>query len=491
MDISMNTSKAFFLLAHRKWMFFLHSPSPLYLGAIIFITLEINFLMQIAPNDYWWYLQLGQDVWQNLSIPVVDSYTYTKKDESYFFIAWLSSILLWLLRDPTAATLLHGALPAIFSILIWQCCRTVGAGIRLTFILTLIVVLVGSTSWAMRPQLFSLPLFAFALLSLLHWQQGRTQWIWFLPIIILCWVNLHGAFPLLFLLAGAALVGGGGDRKALALALLASFFTSLCNPQGIMVWHFVFSMLGDSPTQLLGPEWSSPTTSLNWQFKLFFCWLLIFPIITSLSSGKLKLTDWLWFLGFAWLALSGQRYVVWFAAVFAPINAILLAPLTNRSIDRRITLGKPFFNSLVFVLLLLFPLVLLPKIRGNWMVDAPSAYTSNTPIAAVAWLKLHPELPGNLWADLAMSVYIIYALPERPVWIDTRTNLFPMEQWSDYIRIVNVINNWEVLLARDHVSLLLLDLKEQSLLIQALAESPHWESPYRDEYSVIFTLIKK
>jgi len=219
--------------------------------------------------------------------------------------------------------------------------------------------------------------------------------------------------------------------------------------------------------------------------------LLIFPIITSLSSIKLKLTDWLWFLGFAWLALSGQRYVVWFAAVFAPINAILLAPLTNRSIDRRITLGKPFFNSLVFVLLLLFPLVLLPKIRGNWMVDAPSAYTSNTPIAAVAWLKLHPELPGNLWADLAMSVYIIYALPERPVWIDTRTNLFPMEQWSDYIRIVNVINNWEVLLARDHVSLLLLDLKEQSLLIQALAESPHWESPYRDEYSVIFTLIKK
>jgi len=485
----MNTSKAFFLLAHSQWMRFFRSPSPLYLGALIFMVLKINFFMQIPPNDYWWYLQLGQDIWHNLSIPVVDSYTYTQKGEPYFFIAWLSSVLFWLLRDPTAATLLQGVLPAIFSLLIWQCCRTVGAGIRLTFVLTLMVVLMGATSWAMRPQLFSLPLFALTLLSLLHWQRGGTKWAWFLPIIILCWVNLHGAFPLLFLLAGAALVGGSGDRKTLTFALLASFFTSLCNPQGVMVWHFVFSMLTDAPTQLLGPEWLPPSTALNWQFKLFFCWLLVFPVVTSLSSSKLKLTDWLWFLGFAWMALSGQRYVVWFVAVFAPINAILLTPLANRSIDRRVTLGKPFFNGIVFALLLLLPLMLLPKIRGNWYADAPSVYTPNTPIAAVEWLKLHPELPGNLWADLAMSVYIIYALPERPVWIDTRTNLFPMEQWSDYIRIVNVGRNWEALLARDKVRLLLLDPKEQPLLIQALAESPLWESPYQDESSIIFTLI--
>jgi len=489
--MSINTSKSFFLLAYSKWIRFFRSPSPLYLGALIFIVLEINFLMKIPPNDYWWYLQLGKDVWHNLSVPVVDSYTYTQKDKPYFFIAWLSSVFFWLLRDPTAATLLHGALPSIFSVLIWQCCRTVGAGVRLTFILTLMVVLVGSTSWAMRPQLFSLPLFALGLLSLLHWQLGEAKWIWFLPIIVLCWVNLHGAFPLLFLLAGAALIGGDGDRKILALAILASFFTSLCNPQGIMVWHFVFSVLIDAPTQLLGPEWSSPTTALNWQFKLFFCWLLIFPIVTSLSSSKLKLTDWFWFLGFAWIALNGQRYVIWFVAVFAPINAILLTSLASRSIDRRVTLGKPSFNAIVFVLLLLLPLVLLPKIRGNWLTDAPSIYTLNTPIAAVEWLKLHPELPGNLWADLAMSVYIIYALPDRPVWIDTRTNLFPMEQWSDYFGIVNVGDTWEVLLARDNVSLLLLDSKKQSLLIQALAESPHWASPYQDEYSVIFTLIQK
>ena len=224
---------------------------------------------------------------------------------------------------------------------------------------------------------------------------------------------------------------------------------------------------------------------------ILFLWLLVFPIITATSSRKLTLTDWLWFLGFGWIALSGSRYVVWFVAIFAPINAMLLTPLANRTIDRRLTLGKPTFNALVFAVLLLFPLTFLPNIREHWLPNPYPAYTINTPIAAVEWLKQHPELPGNLWADLAMSVYIIYALPERPVWIDTRTNLFPMKQWTDYISIVKAIHNWETLLANDDIKLLLLDPKQQPRLIQVLRESPRWSSPYHDDNSIIFTLTSQ
>ena len=283
---------------------------------------------------------------------------------------------------------------------------------------------------------------------------------------------------------------GGGNRKTLAIALATTFFTSLLNPQGIFVWEYVLSMLSHT-TQNLGPEWTPPTTALNWQFKLFFILLLVFPIVTSLSSRKLKLTEWLWFLGFGWMALSGQRYTVWFIAVFAPINAILLAPLANRTIDKRVSLGKPVFNAILFFAFVLIPIAFLPNLRKHWLPNASPAYTQNTPIAAVKWLKLHPELPGNLWADIAMSVYLIYALPERPVWADTRTDLYPKEHWDDYISIINVRYNWEALLARDEVKLLLLDPKHQPLLIQSLKDSPNWDSPYKNDHSIIFTLNKK
>ena len=215
-------NKTFISPVFNKGANFFRSPAPLYLGALIFLILEINFLMSIPPNDYWWYIQLGQDILQNHSVPEVDSYTYTQAGKPYVFNAWLSSVLFCLLQGATTATFLHGILPAIFCGLIWQCCRVVGARTRLTFFLTLMVVLIGASQWAMRPQLFSFPLFGLTLLSILHWQRGRTQWVWILPIITLLWVNLHGAFTLLFLLAGAALVGGEGERKTLALALLAS-----------------------------------------------------------------------------------------------------------------------------------------------------------------------------------------------------------------------------------------------------------------------------
>lgn len=474
-----------------KYYVFFRSPAPIYLGILIFFVLKICLLMPISPNDYWWYIQLGEDILRNHTIPTVDSYTYTQAEKPYIYNAWLSSIFFWLLRDTTSATLLHSILPLIFCGAIWKCCQIVGAKTRLTMILTTMTILVTLGHWSMRPQLFSFPLFGLTLLSVLQWRKGYTRYIWFLPIISLLWVNLHGAFPLLFLLAGAAFVGGEGERKTLTFALLIAFFTSLINPYGIKAWYYVYSVLIDTSTQQLGIEWLPPSINQSWNMKFFFAWLLAFPLITALSSQKLKFTDWLWFFGFGLMALSGLRYVVWFAAVFAPINAVLLAPLSNRTIDLRKTLGIPAFNAIIFSVFLILPVAFLPEIRDRWLPTSFPVYTSNTPIEAVEWIKKHPELPGNIWADLSMSVYLINALPERPVWIDTRTNLFPMKQWEEYIAIVNAFNNWENLFFRDGVELLLLDPKMQSQLINALTKSSNWISPYRDSHSIIFILSKK
>lgn len=479
--------EVFISSAYERCHAFFCSPSPLWMGTLIFLVLKISFSMPIPPNDYWWYVQLGQDILQNHTLPLVDIYSYTQEGKPYIYNAWLSSVVFWLLRDPTWATWLHGTLLVMFYGLIWKSCLLVGAGPRLSVIITVLVAAAGSDHWTMRPQLFSYPLFALALFSLLKWQRGETKWAWSLPVISLLWVNLHGAFPLLFLLTGAALTGGEGERKTLMIALLCSFIASLCNPYGINAWLNVYNVLIDSGTQQLGPEWNTPTMK-TWQCQLFFLWLLVFPIIIMLSPRKLNLTSWLWFLGFAWMALSGLRYIVWFLAVFAPINAILLSPLANQTIDRRTTLGKPALNVFIFSLLVLSPLLYLPGVRERWQSVPSAIYTPNTPIKAVSWLKSHPELPGNLWADLAMSVYMIYALPERPVWIDTRTNLYSMEQWNDYLAIVNGLSHWETLLARDNVKLLLLDPKAQPLLIKVLQVSPNWHSPYQDEHSIIYIL---
>ena len=105
---------------------------------------------------------------------------------------------------------------------------------------------------------------------------------------------------------------------------------------------------------------------------------------------------------------------------------------------------------------------------------------------AVEWLKAHPEIPNPLWAELAYSSYLVYALPERPVWIDTRFEVYPPEHWERYKAINAATWHWESLLAEQGIQSLLLSRNEQADLIQAVDISNNWGEVYSDEISVIF-----
>ena len=504
--------------------------SLLWLGLPLFFIFSIALLLSISPSDYWWYVRLGGDIAREGAIPTVDTFTYTQTGQPMVYHSWLSAVLFWGLRQlggNTLTALARGVLLVIFYALVWKTCRLAGAGPKLAALLTLLAAMAGSNNWAMRPQLFSYPLFALTLLSLWQWRRGKNTWLWLLPLTVALWVNLHGAFALPFLLVGAALVGGGGNRRALLLAMGGMLVASLLNPRGVGAWGYVLSLLTDPSSQQLGAEWKSPTTD-SWQGKLFFVWLLLFPVlvffsgrvtsyelrITSyekqsarpkilpeldegplkgtndkepvLSLPKRQMTSILWFLGFGWMALSGLRYVIWFLAILAPLSAALLAPLVGRYIDRRTLKGVPTMNAAIFALLLLLPLALLPGIRESWWDESPPVLSGNTPVEASAWLAEHPELPAQLWSDLAYSVYLIDALPERPVWIDTRFELFPPEQWERYVEISEAAPGWEDALTRDSVGILMLDAQREPRLVEAAQQSAEWDEVYRDERAVIF-----
>jgi hypothetical protein len=464
----------------------------LWLSLALLVVLSFAFLLPLTPHDYWFYLPIGRETLQTGSVPAQETFSYTYAGQPIHYQPWLAAVIFWLTYDAgglPATFFLRAVLIALSYGLIWMQIRRMDAGPRFATLLVIVLGLVTNYNWSVRPQLFAYPLFVLAFMVLWDWDRGQNKKLWLLPVIGLLWVNLHGSFVLLFALAGMALVFGKGDRKALALWTAAALLLTLINPRGPGAWGYVVELLNSPSDQLFSAEWQPPVNK-GWQMNIFFAWLLLFIPLAALSPRRLSNFEWVAFVAFGWLAFSGVRYVIWFAFLLAVFSASLLAEWDRRTLDPPVNTTAPKLNILIGALLLLLPLLLLPGLREAWWKESPPAVDlAATPVAATQWLVEHPEVPGPMWSDYVFGGYLVYALPARPTWIDSRFNAFPPEHWEKYITISRAASNWNALLDEDNVNLLMLSPARQPALLNAVEASIEWCEAYRDEDAVIFTRL--
>jgi hypothetical protein len=457
----------------------------LWLGLVLSIALAIAFLLPVTPQDYWWYLRIGRDTLASGAVPRTDTLSYSQAGSPVFNLSWGAAVLFWLIHKFGGLTLTvlgRGLLVALACWLAWLTARRLGAGRIGAALALLLAVLASSNNWSMRPQLFAYPLFTLALFILYRWQNGDQKTVYWLPLICLLWVNLHGSFVMLILLTGAALVAGRGNRRTLALAFAGILLATLVNPGGPGAWTHVYDLLF-LPAQQFSAEWHPPVNS-GWQMNIFFTWLLAFPLLAVFSPRKLDRLEWTWFLGFGFLALWGQRYVIWFVFILAVFSSMMLANWEKKFLGDPKP-GSPLLNLALSLALILLPLALLPGVRNTWWPKAPDP-TENTPIAATEWLAAHPGLPGPMWAEIGFASYLEFALPSRPPWIDSRFVPFPVKQWQQYQGITNASWEWPSLLNGTGANLLMVSTVVQQDLLSALESASDWCEIYRDPLAVIY-----
>ncbi len=136
--------------------------------------------------------------------------------------------------------------------------------------------------------------------------------------------------------------------------------------------------------------------------------------------------------------------------------------------------------------MLCFPLALMPGIRNFWWQQAPPIYNYLTPIDATRWIQQHPQLPGEMWSDFSYSTYLTYALPERKVFMTNRFEDFPAEQIIDERHISQAYDDWEFLMKKYSINLIVASTTTQPDLIAAASSSSDWDEVYRDKQTVLF-----
>jgi len=457
-------------------------------SSVMMIILSIVALLPLIPNDFFPFLRIGEEIIKTGHIPTTEFMTFTQFGNPAVYLYWLSSLFflgVYKLGGVTLTAIILMLCIGGYYSLLWLCLRELKTGLLTSGLILILFALDGTLFFSMRPQVLTYPLFGLALLIIIRWQKGEDRHLWVLPLLALLWANIHGSFIVLFFILFSALIFGSGNRKRLALFTIISLLSTLLNYYGFGVWTNVFSMVNNQSIRLYIKEWKPPVNQ-GWQLNLFFSGFLLIPVLTAMAKPKIKNIYLIWYLGFGWMALTSIRHIIWFLPFEALFLSMLINPFFKKHVGNSSRFQNRTLNVAIGVCLLIFPLTLLPGIRNRWWQQSPPVFNDMTPVEATIWLKENPQLPNNLWSDFTYITYLTYELPQRKMFMSNRIEDLSMDLIVDNYQIGQAIYNWQSLLEKYDINMVMPSIQQQPDLIKVLSSSPDWREIYRDQQAVIF-----
>jgi len=361
------------------------------------------------------------------------------------------------------------------------------------------------TNWSMRSQAFALPLFVAYMVVLEDWRRHRTssavssgRRLWLLPLLMVAWVNLHGSFVLggvliLLVLAGESVgvmlrTRRNGDRapdlaslKPLLMWGAATAAAVLLNPSGPGVLRYVLGLLGNPAVQAIVEEWQAPAAGTI-VGNLFFVYAAVVAAAALFGRRRPDAVDVLVLLAFFWLALGGERHVIWFALVSLPFLAKQVASFGRTAQGEGARQGRRALNLAFLGATGLAVVLSLPPVKQHLSLppELRGLVSADTPVETVAFMRDDERRPERLFHTETTGSYLMWAVPEQQVFVDARVQLYPLHQIEDHMRLSAGMAA-DSLLDVYGIDGLLLDDERQAGLLEWARGRPEWEVRFKED----------
>jgi hypothetical protein len=453
-------------------------PGGLSLDAVwailaVVLPAAASMLGRMVAIDLAYQVRAGNLMLDSHHVVRANTFTFVRAGVPWLNQQWAAQVataLAWRLGGWDGVAFAWGSLIAITFFFVYRSMRAAGASPRTASLLTLGSYLVGIELLGMRPQLFGIALFA------------TTQWIvstraehprrlWLIPVLMLVWANVHGSFPLAFLLLGFAWVREIRSRPALARRILgvaaASVAATLVNPYGPRVWSYVIGLSTNGTISKYVAEWMPPSVRSPVGL-LFFGSLLIVAAFFARRRDAVDWTTLLELAAFAALGFVAIRGVIWWALV-APVAVARVIG----SEPRRERVTSPLNVAVVAAVALLL-LVALPFRRGtNPATGAPDVLTvAPQELVATATSRIPPG--SNVFASQVFASWMEFSAPTDRVLVDSRIELFPDALWQQYLAVSDGREGWQTTLDTWNVQALVLDPGQASGLLKVIGSDDGW-----------------
>ncbi len=393
----------------------------------LFVALPALTLIKIAPHDILWHLGTARLAEGLGHWPTTNSFSFTFADyplyQQYPVFQAVVHRLYTLGGWPGLSLFLALGWAAVFSLFLrWGGPLRRAAAFHASWIL---VVLTLQTRMMLRPDLFSLALFAATLLTIDAYRGGRRRALLLLPVIHWLWVNSHQLFVLSFALQGLFLATVLLERKPwrpAAAALLASTLASFLTPLGgriVQVFAQTSGSLAHHRAHVdeLAPVWNTPL------------WLVLALLVGALAGQALwrrrherpvlELGVWLLTLALALMAIRGLVYFT----------------LASGAIFQRLTTGRPPIYwrwmaaglSLVAAAAVVQHRWIQPPLTLHGIQPGIGRTEGAWPDQAIAHLRAHPPSGKMMNMPWSLGAPLIWLWPEQKVFVDPRFEAYPRQ----------------------------------------------------------------
>ncbi|MGH7539723.1 MAG: hypothetical protein ACRELC_01870, partial [Gemmatimonadota bacterium] len=423
--------------------------------------------------DLAYHVRAGELMLRSGQVLRHDTFTFTMDGQPWFNQQWAGQVVFagahrvlgW-----TGVVIAHAAAIGGGFALLYRACRRAGTSALAAALLTLLGFVAGSGSLAARPQALAIPLFTGTWLLLTR----RDAWTWLVPLLTVIWANVHGSFLLAPILAAFALgddlIARRSARRG-TLILAATVLATFVTPFGPSVWSYAVGIAGNETIRNSVAEWRPPAL-VSLSGAPFWMSGVAVAVAAISRRRTVRPLDVARLLLFFALGVPALRATLWWALVAPPVVARWYPAheATHRQERRR----DPLTVTTATVIVALLPIALFLRSGTDPVTRAPVVLARDAPEILVDATRR--VLPGGsrLFVFQPFASWFEYSLPEDPVMVDSRIELFSDAIWRDYKALLRAGPGWEMILDRHRIQGVILPPAEDEDLTEALSAAPGW-----------------
>jgi hypothetical protein len=515
-------------VASPAWLRFL-VPSVADLIFIILLAAMTGGILAprlLGDASIGWHIRNGELMLQLHSVTRTDSFSVTMSGKAWYAWEWLYDVAIagvhhWLgLNGVVFFTAV--IIAATFALVLRVSLRR-GADLPVTVVLLALSLGASMIHLFARPHVLSwvLTVIWFQLLDSSESVDGTSpsRRLWWLPVLMLLWVNLHGGFVVGFVFIGFYLASNAiryfqcrqqemrrniaRRLRKLGVVTAASLAASLVNPYGYRLHLHVYQYLSSRWLMNHIDEFLSP--NFHGVAQQCFVLILLITIVGVAVGRKLPLARVLVLLFAAYSGLYASRNL--------PVSSLLLtlvvAPLLTQAVgEGGANYGlssklRAFFSKWEAFGLRMKSMEL--NFRGHaWPVVAMAlgllACVHEGKLGSYVWMdaqfsaKHFPVQASEVIVQRGIREpvfsldswggYLIYRLyPETRVFVDDRHDLYGEEFLKNYLKAVRVTPDWDGFLNDKKVNWVL--VPTGSSLANMMELTSQWNVVYRDGTAVL------